>query len=430
MLIGLWFAANRFIQRPLAAVLDDVNRLNSGDYTQAVKGQHRTDETGAVASALESFRHKLNVALKGEKAAQLERQAAEAARQAHDEERSTQATLQQRMVETLGAGLSHLSRGDLAFRVQEEFPDSYMRLKTDFNAAMESLEATLSAVNGSVSVMHTGSGEISSATRDLSQRTEQQAASLEETAAALDELTSQVNASADHAKVAANTVAAASGDAEQSGEIVQRAISAMHSIEQSSAEVGRIIGVIDEIAFQTNLLALNAGVEAARAGEAGRGFAVVAQEVRELAQRSAHAAKEIKGLVHASSTQVKEGVGLVTQAGAALQNIATQVLQINRVIGQISGSASEQAVGLKEINSAVNQMDQVTQQNAAMVEETTAAGQTLADEAARLSQLVSRFRLAKNRQIAATSVPQRHRLVAGNTQSRHAAIQDTSWSEF
>lgn len=430
MIVGLWLAVNRFIRRPLAGIVKDVGHLNTGDYRHAVTGQNHTDETGDVARALEGLRHKLITAVENDEAARHDREAAETERTAREEERMAEVALQKNIVERLGAGLSELSSGNLAFRVREEFPGNYATLKADFNTAMDSLEETLFTVNRSVSVMRGGSSEISSATRDLSQRTEQQAASLEETAAALDELTSQVNASADHATVAANTVAAASGDAEQSGEIVQRAISAMHNIEQSSAEVGRIIGVIDEIAFQTNLLALNAGVEAARAGEAGRGFAVVAQEVRELAQRSAHAAKEIKGLVHASSSQIKEGVGLVTQAGAALENIATQVLQINRVIGQISGSASEQAVGLKEINAAVNQMDQVTQQNAAMVEETTAAGQTLADEAARLSQLVSRFRLAENRQVARTCVPQRHRLAAGNNQARQTAIQDSSWSEF
>ncbi len=168
----------------------------------------------------------------------------------------------------------------------------------------------------------------------------------------------------------------------------------MQGIAHSSQEISRIIGVIDEIAFQTNLLALNAGVEAARAGEAGKGFAVVAQEVRELAQRSAHAAKEIKTLIHASTTQVGEGVDLVGRAGDALQKIAVQVMQINGLIRQISSSAAEQATGLKEVNAAVNQMDQVTQQNAAMVEEATAASTALSGEAETLQSLVRRFRIS------------------------------------
>ena len=218
----------------------------------------------------------------------------------------------------------------------------------------------------------------------------------------------------------------------------------MHGIEQSSLEVSRIIGVIDEIAFQTNLLALNAGVEAARAGEAGKGFAVVAQEVRELAQRSANAAKEIKTLINTSEVQVREGVDLVGKAGGALEKIADQVVQINGLIRQISGSASEQAVGLKEINAAVNQMDQVTQQNAAMVEETTAASMALNEEAQVLKTLVARFRAGGHvaaatiqatnvqkpayrpappaqRSVTTRAVPQ----VVGNT-----ALAQDDWQEF
>jgi methyl-accepting chemotaxis protein len=190
-------------------------------------------------------------------------------------------------------------------------------------------------------------------------------------------------------------VTEAKEDAARSGKVVRNAIDAMGGIEQASGAISQIIGVIDDIAFQTNLLALNAGVEAARAGEAGKGFAVVAQEVRELAQRSANAAKEIKALINTSAGQVRDGVDLVGRAGGALQKIADQVVQINGLIRQISGSASEQAVGLKEINTAVNQMDQVTQQNAAMVEETTAASMALNEEARALSTLVSRFQVTQ-----------------------------------
>ncbi|MDQ0318738.1 methyl-accepting chemotaxis protein [Pararhizobium capsulatum DSM 1112] len=401
VMLGLYFAVRRFVQKPLTGLVTDVEALGRGVYTNPIAGQDRTDETGAVAKALEGFRHQLAHTKRLEAEAQHERRQSEEQRNMTEAERAQSNALQRDIVARLGRSLSHLSAGDLAYRIADDFPGEYAQLKIDFNAAMQSLEETIQTVNASVHNIGNGTGEISSAANDLSHRTEQQAASLEETAAALDQLTSQVNASADNAKVAAKSVESASGDAEKSGEVVQKAISAMKGIEQSSGEVSRIIGVIDEIAFQTNLLALNAGVEAARAGDAGKGFAVVAQEVRELAQRSANAAKEIKALINTSAEQVREGVDLVGQTGSALQKIADQVVQINGLIRQISGSASEQAVGLKEINTAVNQMDQVTQQNAAMVEETTAASMALNEEARTLSSLVSRFQVARQGQSSA-----------------------------
>lgn len=394
VLAGLYFAVRRFVQKPLAGLVGDVETLSNGEYTRPISGQERSDETGAVARSLEGFRHQLADNRRLESEARHEREQAELERGRSENERTEASALQRDIVARLGKALSHLSAGDLAFRLTGDFPGEYAQLKRDFNATMESLEETIRTVNHSVVNIGSGTSEISGAANDLSHRTEQQAASLEETAAALDELTSQVNASAENAKVAAKSVEVASSDAEQSGEVVQKAIAAMQGIEQSSHEVSRIIGVIDEIAFQTNLLALNAGVEAARAGDAGKGFAVVAQEVRELAQRSANAAKEIKTLINTSAGQVREGVDLVGKAGGALEKIAEQVVQINGLIRQISSSASEQAVGLKEINSAVNQMDQVTQQNAAMVEETTAASMALNDEARALSALVARFQIA------------------------------------
>ncbi|MCV9962449.1 methyl-accepting chemotaxis protein [Pararhizobium sp. BT-229] len=401
VLLGLYLAVRRFVQKPLAELVSDVDNLSKGVYTAAISGQDRTDETGAVAKALEGFRHQLADTKRLEAEAQHERQQSEQQRSQSETERAQSNATQREIVAKLAKGLSQLSSGDLAYRITEDFPGEYAQLKSDFNSAMESLEETIQTVNSSVVNIGTGTSEISNAANDLSHRTEQQAASLEETAAALDQLTSQVNASADNAKVAAKSVETASNDAEQSGEVVQKAIAAMKGIEQSSGEVSRIIGVIDEIAFQTNLLALNAGVEAARAGDAGKGFAVVAQEVRELAQRSANAAKEIKTLINTSAGQVRDGVDLVGRAGGALQKIADQVVQINGLIRQISGSASEQAVGLKEINTAVNQMDQVTQQNAAMVEETTAASMALNEEARALSTLVSRFHVARQGQSSA-----------------------------
>ncbi|UDF32648.1 UNVERIFIED_ORG: methyl-accepting chemotaxis protein (plasmid) [Roseateles sp. XES5] len=446
VLAGLYFAVRTFVQKPLAGLVADVATLGKGVYTQPIAGQDRSDETGSVAKALEGFRHQLADTKRLEAEATNQRQLTEAERNRSEAERTEASTLQRDIVARLGDGLAQLSSGNLTFRLSGDFPGDYGKLKTDFNSAIASLEETIQTVNASVGNIGGGTGEISKGAADLSHRTEQQAASLEETAAALDQLTSQVNSSAENARVAAKSVDTASNDASKSGEVVQKAIAAMHGIEHSSHEISNIIGVIDDIAFQTNLLALNAGVEAARAGEAGKGFAVVAQEVRELAQRSANAAKEIKTLINTSEVQVREGVDLVGKAGSALENIAEQVIQINGLIRQISSSASEQAVGLKEINAAVNQMDQVTQQNAAMVEETTAASMALNDEAQTLKSLVARFRAGAAAMAAQQPVqqasrpqaqPQRSAYQAPRTTARaipqisgNTALAQDDWEEF
>ena len=294
----------------------------------------------------------------------------------------------------IGAGLSRLSANDVRHGIDRPFGPSFEQLRLDFNRANENLRAALEQIaRGSVAIQ-AGSAEIATASDDLSKRTEQQAASLEETAAALDQITATVNKTAEAAGHAKEVVTAASQSAEKSGQVVQDAMAAMGAIERSAGEISQIIGVIDEIAFQTNLLALNAGVEAARAGEAGKGFAVVASEVRALAQRSADAAKQIKKLISTSTAQVASGVELVGETGRALTRICGQVAEISGIVAAISSSAKEQATGLAEVNTAVNQMDQITQQNAAMVEESTAASRSLADEAGELSALVARFSLS------------------------------------
>jgi len=316
---------------------------------------------------------------------------------------------QMQVVGELAVGLGALASGELQFRLSTQFPPSYESLRADFNDTMQRLHDTMDGIAESARGVHTGAEEISRYSDDLSRRTEQQAASLEETAAALDEITATVRKTADGANHASAVVAQAKAEAELSGAVTSDAIVAMGQIESSARQITQIIGVIDEIAFQTNLLALNAGVEAARAGDAGRGFAVVASEVRSLAQRSAEAAKEIKALISVSADQVKSGVELVGQTGQALGRIVAKVGEIDAVVDEISTAAKEQASALNEVNSAVNLMDQVTQQNAAMVEESTAASHELASEADELGRLVGRFK------IAAAAEPARPTLAARST---------------
>jgi methyl-accepting chemotaxis protein len=309
------------------------------------------------------------------------------------------------VIASVSDALKALAAGDLTSRITDRFSEKFEALAEHFNLSISRLEETIGAVRANADAVHTSAGEVTQASDSLSQRTEQQAASLEQTAAALDQITATVRKTAEGASEARNLVATAKTDAETSSAVVHDTVTAMNGIEQSSKQISNIIGVIDEIAFQTNLLALNAGVEAARAGDAGRGFAVVATEVRALAQRSADAAKEIKALISGSGQQVQAGVKLVAETGKALGRIVDQVAKLNELIADIAASAREQATGLDQVNTAVNQMDQVTQQNAAMVEETTAASHSLASEADALSRLVSQFKIAQQAQ--AQSAPRK-----------------------
>lgn len=297
------------------------------------------------------------------------------------------------VVGTLEQHLSQLADRDLDCEINEAFPEEYETLRASFNSTLETLKDTISEVITATDSIANGAGEISQAADDLSHRTESQAATLEQTAAALEQMTAAVKSAAGSAKSVEGAMSGARSEAEISGKVVQDAVSAMTAIEQSSSQISQIISVIDDIAFQTNLLALNAGVEAARAGESGRGFAVVASEVRGLAQRSADAATEIKTLIQDSSQQVEQGVSLVGKAGDALGSITGRVNEISKLVTAIASSAEEQATGLGEINTGVIQLDRVTQQNAAMVEEATAAGHLLHSDADKMSTLVARFSL-------------------------------------
>ena len=360
-----------------------------------IVGRDRTDEIGAMAKALEIFRQAASGKLELEKDAVLQRERAEIERvqMQQDAEEAAQQRLRQ-ATSGLAAGIKRLASGDLDFQLTEAFAPDFEQLRHDLNAAISQLHETLGSVaTGSVSIA-TGTREISQSSDDLSKRTEQQAAALEQTAAALDQITVNVTSSAKRTEEARQIASQANNSAAESGKVVASAVDAMRRIEEASGQIANIIGVIDEIAFQTNLLALNAGVEAARAGDAGKGFAVVAQEVRELAQRSAQAAKEIKELIRNSSVEVDGGVKLVRETGESLKTIEQYIVAINEHMAAISTAAREQSVGLAEVNTAINQMDQVTQKNAAMVEETNAASASLANEGTKLRELIAQFKLA------------------------------------
>ncbi|MEM5473018.1 methyl-accepting chemotaxis protein [Hoeflea sp. AS60] len=411
-LLGLYIFRRRAVV-PLTDMKDYMRMLADGDYSNEVPHAGRNDEIGEMAQSVAFFR---NAAMERKAArAQSETEQAEIQRQEQElaERQAADDAERVRVIEALTTGLENLSSGNLAYRINTAFVPAYEKLRTEFNAAVGSLCETIDDISTSTESVRLASSEIGSSSDDLSKRTEQQAASLEETAAALDQITSTVKSSSQRAEEASGVVNSAQTGAEKSGKVVKNAISAMDRIADSSKQISQIISVIDNIAFQTNLLALNAGVEAARAGEAGKGFAVVAQEVRELAGRSANAAKEIKALIETSSSQVSAGVSLVNETGLALGEIESQVGKINLLIQSIVTGAREQSTALAEINAAVNQMDQVTQQNAAMVEETNAATQGLSSEAVKLDGLVHRFRTGSDAGTGAKRL-----VVAANASSR------------
>ncbi|MDP9839983.1 methyl-accepting chemotaxis protein [Neorhizobium huautlense] len=406
------------VAKPIDAITRSMGLLAGGDNERPIPFIERRDEIGSMAAAVEIFRVNALERIRLEREADDNRDLMEHERGVREQQKMVEAGHVKVAVDGLGSGLSNLADGNLGYRIATPFHGELEALRTNFNASMSKLQATMVSVGENAHAINAGTNEIRSAADDLSRRTEQQAASVEETAAALEQVTTAVSDSSRRAREAGQLVEKTKNGAEHSGAIVRDAVAAMEAIEQSSTEIGNIIGVIDDIAFQTNLLALNAGVEAARAGEAGKGFAVVAQEVRELAQRSANAAKEIKSLINRSGEQVRNGVALVGETGTALKEIVSEVQHINRLVAEIVTTAQEQATGLKEINTAVNTMDQGTQKNAAMVEETTAATHSLAREAAGLIDLLGQFRLGD----AAPQAPVRAAApVAASPASRPAA---------
>jgi methyl-accepting chemotaxis protein len=390
-IIGL----QRRVLRPMRGMSNFMRELAAENYAAEVPYLQRKDEIGEMAQAVGVFRNAGMERRRLEQDANESRFAMDNERASREAQNEAKRRAAQHAVETLGGGLSRLADGDLAQRIDSELDAETDLLRRDFNAAVEKLQKTLVGIFASAGTIRSGMNEISAASDELARRTEGQAATLEETAAALAVVTETVQKTAQGAGHANKVAATARDDAARSGDIVRRAVAAMAAIQKSSGEISSIISVIDEIAFQTNLLALNAGVEAARAGEAGRGFAVVASEVRGLAQRSAEAAKEIKNLIGTSGTHVSSGVTLVGETGEALQRIAVQVEDISQIVSDIAGAASDQANGLREINAAVGEMDKATQQNAAMVEEATAASGTLLAETGNLARLIGQFKVER-----------------------------------
>ncbi|HEX8445473.1 MAG TPA: HAMP domain-containing methyl-accepting chemotaxis protein [Sphingomonas sp.] len=369
VLAGSLLALFRGVLRPMAGMAAVMRRMAAGNLDSVPTLRNRTDEIGVMIAAVDVFRS----------AALTQRSVA---------------AEQEIVVTRLASALDRLGRGMLTHRIGATLPPTYTALARSYDGAVEQLSATMSAVDRVAERVRSGAGEIREASDTLAIRTEQQAASLEETTAVMGEITRAVRTTADRAGHAESAVRLARDEAQQSGVIVDNTVHAMAGIERTSAEISEIITIIDGIAFQTNLLALNAGVEAARAGDAGRGFAVVASEVRALAQRSADAAKDVKLRILASSNQVAAGTQLVGETGQALHRIAARIGEIESLVAAIASSVEQQAGGLQQVNIAVAEMDGVAQQNAAMVEEATAAARSLAAEADGMSHQIAQFQLA------------------------------------
>jgi methyl-accepting chemotaxis protein len=372
------FIIGNGIVKGVGRINNAMGQLADGNTSVAVEGHDRADEIGQMARALEVFRNSL-ATIQQEERAKAQEQTRE----------------QNAVVDALSMGLSNLAEGNLTSKIETPFSEDYEQLRQNFNQALSKLEETMMGVVAASNQIDSGATSINADAEDLSNRTESQAAALEETAAALDQLTASVKSSAERAIEVASTMGETRSTAKESGKVVVDAVNAMTMIEESSTEITKITTVIADIAFQTNLLALNAGVEAARAGEAGRGFAVVASEVRLLAQRSSEAAKEVAQLISTSTSHVTEGTKLISNAGSSLDTVITKIDHVSQLVADIASNSKEQAIGVSEINIGVNQLDQVTQQNAGMVVASSQKSSDLAEQARTLKELIQVFELSE-----------------------------------
>jgi methyl-accepting chemotaxis protein len=473
--LGIHIGVNH-LSRPIRNVTAAMKKVAEGDFGTEIPYEGRSDEIGEMAAAVEVFKRnglavqRMNAQESAMRAKSDDLQSSMSvvvasavagdfgrriAKDYKDANLNQFASNINALLASVDLGISEtrrviasLSAGDLTQSMSGDFRGAFGELQTNVNATFERLRHTMTDIRGKTDTINGNTEELTTATNDLAKRTEQQAAALEETSAALDEITVVVRESSERAQEASLMVTEAKESAAQSAVVVSSAVDAMGRIEQASREISQIINVIDEIAFQTNLLALNAGVEAARAGDAGKGFAVVAQEVRELAQRSANAAKDIKALITKSGEEVSGGVKLVQRTGEALSEIEVRVLKINDHIHSIAAASKEQSTGLAEVATAMNQMDQVTQQNAAMVEETSASTHKLSGEANGLAALVAQFRTGEEPRSHAAPVvarPTQHKPAPsparqmmgsvakafGGGRAAAAKVQETeSWEEF
>jgi methyl-accepting chemotaxis protein len=450
LVVGMVLLVSLRVIRPLHKLSAAMRKLADGDFGVVLPGLGRKDEIGAIASAVEGFKIRAAEKAQREAAAQAEQERQMASDRDAAMTRLTgefeaavgsivQAAVRgdfsQRValdgksglilnvgtaintlcenisgaLEDLAGMLGALADGDLTRRIRGEYEGTFAMLKDSANTTAERVGATISEIKRAGQEVASAASEISASTTDLSQRTEEQAASLEQTSASMEEMSVTVKKNADQAKLASQFAGETRETADRSGQVVAEAVHAMSRIDESSKKIADIITVIDEIARQTNLLALNAAVEAARAGEAGRGFAVVASEVRSLAQRSSQAAKDIKDLITSSSAQVQEGVDLVNKTGSSLSGIVESIKKVAAIVSDIATASVEQSTGIDQVNKALGQVDEVTQQNSALVEENAATAKALEHQAATMNERMSAFRLndapAAVRRVQAAAAP-------------------------